>query len=566
MLKYLNDKTILFKIISLLSLLGVFILVATVFSNTRVSYIAGVFGKVVSGPVEADLLLSRAQRTIVTIDRSSLALAVATTDADDAALLTTVTREQGLRDSLIAQAAPLVPAHGAELAQLVVLNAAADTTCEPSLKFAASVTSDADDVKAAHRIEAECEPALGAALTALEYVTDRVRADAHAASGAARKTAGTTARTSYLLSIGGLAIVLGIAVFFARFNIILPITALASAMRRLAERDMAIAVPGVGRRDEIGSMAAAVQVFKDSMIEADRLAAEQVVETEAKVRQAQRLDSLAKAFEATVGRLVGGVSSAVHKMEVTAQSMSATAEETSVQAGVVAAASEQTSVNVQTVATATEELSSSVAEIGRQAVQSASVAGKAVQDARRVDSTVQALAVDAQKIGDVVTLIQHIAGQTNLLALNATIEAARAGEAGKGFAVVASEVKSLATQTARATTEIAGQIAAIQGATNETVSAIHGVISTITEINDIATAIASAVEEQGAATQEIARNIQEAARGTQEVSSNITGVRESASATGVAADQVLEAAGDLSHQAVSLTGEINHFIASVKAA
>ncbi|HWK45728.1 MAG TPA: HAMP domain-containing methyl-accepting chemotaxis protein [Stellaceae bacterium] len=369
------------------------------------------------------------------------------------------------------------------------------------------------------------------------------------------------------LVIGISSVLFGLALAFAIARSIAdPVKGMTAAMSRLARRDMATDIVGLGRKDEIGDMAKAVQVFRDNMIEADRLVAAQAADNEAKVRRALQLESLTKTFEAKVGELVNGVSSAAIEMEGTARSMSSIAEQTNMQAGAVSAASEQTSANVQTVAAATEELSSSVEEIGRQVEQSARIAGKAVDDARRAGTDIQALALGAQKIGNVVTLIQAIAGQTNLLALNATIEAARAGEAGKGFAVVASEVKSLATQTARATTEIAEQITAIQGATSQTVTAIQGIIGTIVEINDIAAGIASAVEEQGAATREIARNVQEAARGTQEVSSNISGVREASTATGSAAAEVLSVAGELSQQVDSLTGEVNQFIRGVRAA
>jgi methyl-accepting chemotaxis protein len=345
-----------------------------------------------------------------------------------------------------------------------------------------------------------------------------------------------------------------------------PIGAMTEAMKRLARRDMSAEIVGCGLKNELGGMASAVQVFKDSMIEADRLAAEQAAETEVKMHRARKVDELTKSFEAKVGQLVGVLSSAATEMEATAQSMTATAEETNQQAGTVATASEQTSANVQTVSAATEELSASIQEISRQVTQSTVIAGRAVADAQRTDEKVQILAASAQKIGDVVILIQNIAAQTNLLALNATIEAARAGDAGKGFAVVASEVKSLANQTAKATEEIGGQIAAIQGATDDAVSAIRGIAKTIEELSQIATTIASAIEEQGAATQEISRNVQQAAQGTQDVTSNIAGVTQAAASTGAAASQVLSAAGDLSRQSEELTSEVNSFLSGLKAA
>ncbi len=334
----------------------------------------------------------------------------------------------------------------------------------------------------------------------------------------------------------------------------------------LAAGDLAVQIPYRGEKTELGSIADAVQVFKEVMITKKAAEAAAAIEADAKMRRAQVLDDLTKRFETNVSALSQGLASAATEMEATAQVMTETAEQTTTQSVGVASAAEETSANVQTVAVATEELSSSIREISEQVAKSSAIAGRAAEEAKRTDATVQALSAGAQKIGDVVALINNIAGQTNLLALNATIEAARAGEAGRGFAVVASEVKELASQTAKATEEIASQIATIQEETRQAVAAIQVIGSTIGEMNIISAGVAAAMEEQGAATQEIARNVQRAAQGTQVVTGNILDVKRGAGETGSAASQVLSAAQELSRHSEDLGREVNTFLAGVKAA
>jgi methyl-accepting chemotaxis protein len=339
------------------------------------------------------------------------------------------------------------------------------------------------------------------------------------------------------------------------------------AMKALAGGKLDVEVPGVGRHDEVGEMAEAVEVFKSNATARQVLEAErEEAEAGAVARRKADMHKLADDFEAAVGGIIEAVSSASSQLETSASTLTSTAERAEELATMVAAASEEASTNVQSVASATEEMSSSVNEISRQVQESARMANEAVDQARTTNDRVSELSKAAARIGDVVELINTIAGQTNLLALNATIEAARAGEAGRGFAVVASEVKALAEQTAKVTGEIGQQITGIQAATQESVNAIKEISGTIEKLSEISSTIAAAVEEQGAATQEISRNVQQAAQGTQQVSANITDVERGASETGSASSQVLSAAQSLSGESNRLKLEVGKFLDSVRAA
>jgi methyl-accepting chemotaxis protein len=385
----------------------------------------------------------------------------------------------------------------------------------------------------------------------------------------AEARAAATLRRGMIVMVVGtvMAITLSVlaGIFFSRL-ISRPVKDITAAMRRLAGGDLASALPPADRADEVGAMAEALVVFRDNAVAAARLAAEQAAEQAAKAAHGQRLDALMRGFEGKIGVVVEQLAAAAGDMTRAAGTMTSATDTASERSTVVASASKETAANVETVATAAEELSTSISEISRRVQESAQVAERAVHDAHNTSTVVGDLARSVQKIGEVVELIQQIASQTNLLALNATIEAARAGEAGKGFAVVAGEVKALATQTAKATEDIAAQIGAIQSGTQQSVSAIDAVARTIGDINQIATGIASAVEEQGAATGEIARNVQEAAAGTHSVSTNIAGVSLAVAESRKVAEQVRHAVELLSRQSETLSREVGEFLAAVKAA
>jgi len=365
----------------------------------------------------------------------------------------------------------------------------------------------------------------------------------------------------------GAAVISGISVgFYLVRDVSSGINSIIQPMQALGKGDLSAEVPHRGEKTEIGAMADVLQIFKEALIAkkaADEAAA---ADAEAKIERGRRVDNITREFETMIGEIVQTVSSASSQLEASASTLTATADRSQRLATTVAGASEEASTNGHSVASATEKMASSVGEISRQVQESARMAGDAVGQARATTERVSELSKAASRIGDVVELINTIAGQTNLLALNATIEAARAGAAGRGFAVVASEVKALAEQTAKATGEIGQQISGIQAATNDSVGAIREISSTIERLSEISSAIAAAVEEQGAATQEIARNVQQAAQGTQQVSSNITDVQRGATETGTASSQVLSAAQMLSNDSNRLKTEVGKFLANVRAA
>ena len=400
----------------------------------------------------------------------------------------------------------------------------------------------------------------------VQQLVDGVRKETDAATAQAHQEISWA--TLIMLALGA-ATLIGSVLFvwlYVGRSILRRIRALQSSMKVLSSGDLDSEIYRSGQSDEIAEMSESLHVFRESMISARALSADQDKDNIVKAERASRMEARIAEFESTVRGALDSLAMSANSMQATAQSMSATADQSSALVSAVASAAEETSVNVQTVSSGTEELSSSIAEIGRQVVTSAEIARKAVDEAGTTDATMQGLADNAARISVVVDLIQTIASQTNLLALNATIEAARAGDAGRGFAVVASEVKSLANQTAKATDEIRQQIVNMQTVTNSAVGAIRNISTTITEINEVTGAIAAAVEEQGAATREIARNIQHAAGGTSEVSSNIVGVSNASQEAGAAAGEVLSASDALRREADVLRAEIDAFLSNIRAA
>jgi methyl-accepting chemotaxis protein len=369
------------------------------------------------------------------------------------------------------------------------------------------------------------------------------------------------------LSTLAIAVISGLIAWLIGRSITRPLGQLGARMRSLADGKLEEQIPGIERGDEVGEMAATVQVFKDNAL---RIRGLEKIEAESQQRLAaerrEAMSSIANDFERSVSGIVRSVADAAAGMQTTAQSMTTTASNASSRAAAVGTVSAEASTTVGTVAAAAEELSGSVNEISRQVAQSREINDRAVNDAERTNATVKQLSTGAEKIGEVVQLIHSIASQTNLLALNATIEAARAGESGRGFAVVANEVKALASQTAKATEEISAQVAAMQASTSDAVQSIGGITATIAQMSEITLAISGAVEEQGAATREIARNIQTVAAGSTEINNHIGGVSEAAAATGTAASQVLSGARELDTQSGMLRAAVDEFLSKVRAA
>jgi len=568
-----GNLSIRIKIASIISVLAIVIFTVAGVGVSSLRTMDEIALKLEHASVEA-LEGLRLTQLVTTLNRSEFQIAAEPTAERLAQMLTVVAREKDELEASLAKTRALTTAD--EVLRLAILDRADAEFgtyrrgLEDLLKIVGSAGSSIEINEAQRRIveavranqdDAERLNAIVAEYVALaEEATHKLAAEADA----------TFHRISTLLiAVSAAGLILGSLLGFAiaRYGIIEPIKRVVVALKELAGGNLAVDVYGVGRRDEIGSIANTMQVFKDNMTRTREMEAEAVAtERRAEAEKRRAMNQLADQFEQSVGAIVDLVSAAATELEAAAQTLNVTLEETNAQAGTVAAAATQASANVETVATACEELAASVREIGQQVGQSSAISARAVEDAERTRTTAEGLVATTQKIGEVVELIKSIAAQTNLLALNATIEAARAGEAGKGFAVVASEVKNLATQTARATESITAQIGEVQDVTQHTARAISDIATVIGESRQIASAIASAVEQQGAATQEIARNVQQASAGTGEVSGAIVQVSQASAEGGSAATQVLSSAQELSRSAGNLRREVTNFVARVRAA
>jgi methyl-accepting chemotaxis protein len=566
-MSWLNNLRISFKVSLIVVLMALVTIGAVSFAAVRMKGIDDSYSDLVDRVDKSNTMAVRASRKAEAYLSAAFQLLVETTDAGNAKLLAQAVDARKAFQTMMARVAKDMPERSSAIQPVIANYEKAFTACDPVIQFASKATTAEENLKAGQRLKDECTSVIEFAISEHVKMTDSLLTYSAKLSDDLTEHSNSTILIVLISSGLGLLVCLAIALWIGIKGLARPISDLKTVMEAFAHNELKADVPGVGRRDEIGDMARAVEVFKKNGLEVERMKADQQV-TELRSVQQRKADmtKLADDFESAVGEIIETVSSASTELEASAGTLTATAVRSQELTTMVAAASEEASTNVQSVASATEEMTSSVNEISRQVQESARIANDAVDQARKTNDRVGELSKAAARIGDVVELINTIAGQTNLLALNATIEAARAGEAGRGFAVVASEVKALAEQTARATGEIGQQITGIQAATQESVNAIKEISGTIEKLSEISSTIAAAVEEQGAATQEISRNVQQAAQGTQQVSANITDVQRGASETGSASSQVLSAAQSLSSDSNRLKLEVGKFLNTVRAA
>lgn len=561
-----QDLPLIGKVLSVLLLMSIIAFGVLTMATRSMSSINDAYGRLLDGEETGARLFVAANRELAWTERSIIQLIWSTDDTMNARFLKeTNDAAQHFKDFLAATA-KAVPKQSREINAISDRFAATfDRECQTAIKMGAASTTLEGNAKAMAVMNQGCAANMADLSRDVVAFADRLAKESDQATHNLDREVSDTVYSTFGIGLAGMVAVLLVAFIATRSGIVRPLKSQLEVMGALAQGNHACKIVGVDRKDEVGEIARAVQVFKDNAVAMEQMRSDQDRQKkQAEEDKRRTMNSLADQFENSVKGIVSTVSSSSHQLQGTAQHMSANAEQTNRQCTTVAAAAEQASVNVQTVASATEELAASISEISRQVSESTKIAGAAVEEANRTNNTVAGLQEAAQKIGEVVNLINNIASQTNLLALNATIEAARAGDAGKGFAVVASEVKNLANQTAKATDDIQAQVGQMQSVTGTTVDAIRSITGTIQRMSEISTAIASAVEEQGAATQEISRNVQQASRGTHEVSSNIQSVVGAARETGQGASQTLGAANNLSTAAESLSREVDRFIGTIR--
>ncbi|WOK20747.1 methyl-accepting chemotaxis protein [Rhodopseudomonas sp. BAL398] len=562
-MSFLGKFRILTKIISVIVLIGIMVLGGAWYATSQMDQIDQGYSKFLNKDARSWIAVPRLSRNLSEIRYLSYRM-VAETDPEPIrqaeeelgkAFEESVKQTNSIKE--------LTPAFAERVDAIAVEVAKLRPVLQPIIKAAKANQNDL----ALAQLRSQAQPIFDTAVAETRALRVSIDNAIHKGSEDLTDSTNNTIRTTWIVMSTILAIGAALGFCIAQFGIAAPLRSLVGLLQQMAKGE-AVDMVGIARKDEIGETARAVDQIKVMLADKARQEAEAKIGQDQKqaAQRKQEMIKLADSFEDAVGEIIDTVSSASTELEASASTLTATAERAQEVTTMVAAASEEASTNVQSVASATEEMASSVNEISRQVQESARIANEAVDQARKTNDRVGELSAAAARIGDVVELINTIAGQTNLLALNATIEAARAGEAGRGFAVVASEVKALAEQTAKATGEISQQISGIQSATQESVGAIREIGTTIGKMSEIASTIASAVEEQGAATQEISRNVQQAAQGTQQVSSNITDVQRGATETGSASSQVLSAAQSLSRDSNRLKDQVAKFLGTVRAA